>query len=370
MPARLVIGLMSGTSHDGVDAAAARITGTAAGMRARLIAHTYRPYPAALRKRLSDTATLTAADVCELNALVGEALALAALSCAKAAGIDKPDAIASHGQTIWHSPPRGKKYGSTLQIGEPAVIARRTGVPVVSGFRAADMVEGGQGAPLVPYADYLLFKKKAPVVLHNLGGISNLTLVTPEVEGVRAFDTGPANSLMDAAMRRFFGRPFDRAGSRARKGRLDRKLLARMLAHPYFRKRPPKSTGPEVFGAAMLDEVLKGRRKPEDVLCTLAHLSAESIGLAYERFVLPGSGVKEAVFSGGGVRNTFMMGLIRERLAGLRIRTSDELGVPAAAKEALCFAVLGALALEGSPANLLAVTGARARVRLGSITRP
>ncbi len=376
-----MIGLMSGTSRDGVDAAAVRVTGAgpgAVGTRVSLLHHTRLPYPRALVLALSDMQSLDAPAICRINVEVGEVFARAAIRCAEESGIElkKFDAVASHGQTIWHIPPQGgskrKKNGSTFQIGEPAVIARRTGLPVVSGFRGADMAEGGHGAPLVPYADYILFKSKAPIAVHNLGGISNVTVVTTELDNVRAFDTGPANSLMDAAMRRYFKKPYDRGGAKARKGRPDKALLGRLLAHPYLKKKPPKSTGLETFGAAFLSEAVppRSRRKGEDVLATLAQFTAHSVAHAYRRFVLPESAITEAVFSGGGTRNTFLMQLLGEHLLPLKLSLSDSYGVPVQAKEAMAFAVLGAGALEGVQTNLPKVTGAGRRVRLGSITMP
>ncbi|MCK4910018.1 MAG: anhydro-N-acetylmuramic acid kinase, partial [Thermodesulfovibrionales bacterium] len=208
--------------------------------------------------------------------------------------------------------------------------------------------------------------------VHNLGGISNVTVVTRELDNVRAFDTGPANSLMDAATRRYFKRPYDRGGAKARAGRPDKEFLRRLLAHPYLKKKPPKSTGLETFGAAFLSEVLppRSRKRGEDVLATLAQFTAHSVADAYRRFVLPSSGITEAVFSGGGTRNTYLMQLLGEHLLPLKLSLSDSYGVPVQAKEAMAFAVLGAGALEGVQTNLPKVTGAGRRVRLGSITMP
>ncbi len=379
---RLMIGLMSGTSRDGVDAACVRVRGTdvpgAPDVKVSLLHHTRLPYPRALARALSDMQSLDAPAICRINVEVAEAFARAAIRCAEESGIElkKFDAVASHGQTIWHMPPQGEtkrsRNGSTLQMGDPAVIARRTGLTVVSGFRGADMAEGGQGAPLVPYVDHILFAHKAPIAVHNLGGISNVTLVTPLLEGVRAFDTGPANSLMDAAMRRYFKKPYDRGGAKARAGRPDKEFLRRLLAHPYFKKKPPKSTGLETFGAAFLSEMVpaRSRKRGEDVLATLAQFTAHTVARAYRMFVLPDSGITEAVFSGGGTRNTFLMELIGEHLHPLKLSLSDSYGIPVQAKEALAFAVLGALALDGVRTNLPRVTGAGSRVRMGSITIP
>ena len=371
---RLIIGLMSGTSRDAVDAAAVSITGSGLDVQARLIHHQSIRYPRTLRRNLSLLDTLTTADICQMNVDVGEVFARAAIKCAQKANIPLKhfEAIASHGQTIWHIPPKGRGNGSTMQIGEPAVIALRTGLPVVSCFRAADMAEGGHGAPLVPYADYILFKKMAPIAVHNLGGISNVTLITPELEGVRAFDTGPGNCLMDLVMQKYFKKPYDRAGATARRGKPDKALLRHLLAHPYFKKKPPKSTGLETFGTSMLKSVLPSgsKVKGEDLLATLAQFTAHSIASAYRSFILPDSTIGEVIFSGGGTKNTFLMRLLGEHLLPLKISMSDAYGIPAQAKEALAFAVLGAARLDGRKTSLPAVTGASKSLKLGSITMP
>jgi anhydro-N-acetylmuramic acid kinase len=370
---RLIIGLMSGTSHDGVDAVLARVAGSGPATRLTLLGHTSRPYPPQLRKSISRAFEGSAAEICALNFRLGEVFAQAALRCALAAGVDmhRVDAVASHGQTICHIPPSGGRRGSTLQIGEPAVIAQRTGVPVVSDFRAADMAAGGEGAPLVPFADYVLFRKRAFCAVQNIGGMANVTVVAPDLEGVYAFDTGPGNSLMDEAALMFFKKPFDRGGALAKKGAPDRGLLKKLLAHPYFRKPPPKSTGRELFGKAMLERIVRRHKlKAEDLMATLAHFTAASIRDAYRRFVLPRHELREAVFSGGGTKNGFLMGLLREYLHPLPVRDIEEFGIPSVAKEALSFTVLANETLGGRPSNLPGATGAERPVRLGKITYP
>lgn len=373
MGGKLIIGLMSGTSHDGIDAASVEITGSGIAAKASLIRHTTTSYPPSLARALHEPGSLDSKSLCALNAATGEAFAKAALKCAQKSGIAIRDlhAIASHGQTIWHIPPRGGRMGSTMQIGEPAVIARRTGVMVVSGFRAADMAEGGQGAPLVPYVDWLLLRGNAPVIAHNLGGISNLTLVTENEDDVTAFDTGPANSLMDAAMRMMKKGSFDRGGRLAKTGRVNSKALRWLMRNPYLRKAPPKSTGRELFGNEMTRKVMRMHNlRGADLMATLAEFTALSIADAYRRFVLPRAEARVAVFSGGGTRNDYLISRIRELVAPVEVRLSDEFGVPALAKEAFAFALLGNETLSGNTANLPSVTGARRRVILGSVTLP
>ncbi len=370
MKGRLILGLMSGTSHDGVDAALVEFSSGPP----RLVRHTHSPYPGALRERISSAFEGTAEEVCRLNFALGESFARAALRCLREAGVEpsEVEAVASHGQTIFHIPPSKSRPGSTLQVGEPAVIAARTGIRVVSDFRAADMALGGQGAPLVPFADYILFRKKAPCCVQNIGGIANVTAVARKLDDVYAFDTGPGNSLMDGAMKALFGKPFDRGGRTAGRGRPDAGLLRKLLRHPYFRKRPPKSTGRETFGRGMLETLLSSSKKtrPEDLMATLAHLTALSIKDAYACFVFPEHDVREVILAGGGARNAYLVGLLREELAPVKVSLIDEYGIPAEAKEAMSFAILANETLRGRPSSLPRVTGASRAAVLGKITGP
>jgi anhydro-N-acetylmuramic acid kinase len=354
-----------------VDAALVRIK----GQDIKLIRHSYLRYSTSLRKQIYEVSGSdrkgAVSLLCTLNFQIGEVFARAALKCAGEAGVPlgQIDAIASHGQTVRHQPPRGGRKGSTLQIGEASVIAQRTGVTVVSDFRAADMALGGQGAPLVPYADYVLFRKRATCCVHNIGGISNVTVVTPRLEDITAFDTGPGNSLIDDAMRMLYGKSLDRDGSKARKGRPDGALLGRLLRHPYFSRKPPKSTGKETFGLAYLKKMLRNsRRRPEDVVSTLTLFTARSIAGAYERFVFPKHEIREAIFSGGGIKNRYLMSLLEDILP-VRVRTIDEFGIPSGAKEAMSFAVLADRTLDSKPSGLPGVTGASRSAVLGKITQ-
>ncbi len=371
MSERMILGLMSGTSHDGVDAA---LISFGANGRPSLRHHCHVTYPPSLRDRVAQAFSGGTAHVCALNFELGEVFSRAALRCLKEAGASPSDvsAIASHGQTICHRPPERSHRGSTLQIGEPAVIAQRTGIKVVSDFRAADMALGGQGAPLVPLADHMLFSHRAPCCVQNIGGISNVTVVTEALQDVFAFDTGPGNSLIDEAMRLLFGKPFDRGGRVARGGRADEGLLARLLCHPYFAKKPPKSTGRETFGREMVRAVIDGNRKAraEDIVATLTRLTARSIADAYQRFILKTTFVEEVILSGGGAKNGYLVELLGQELAPLEIRLTDELGIPAEAKEAMSFAVLANETLSGRPGSLPRATGASRAAVLGKISLP
>lgn len=379
---RLIVGLMSGTSHDGVDAALVRLD--PAGHLGRrvpgptLIHHHYKPYTKRMMLSVREAMHgAPAAAMAELGFELGRFYARAVGECIKGAGIRAHGvhAVASHGQTIYHRPPSRGCMGATLQIGNASVIARETGLAVVSDFRSADVAAGGHGAPLVPFADCVLFASSSSArAVHNIGGISNLTIVPRggmPLDDVLAFDTGPGNCLMDEAARMMLGRNCDRNGAAAGRGRCDAKALASMMRTAYLAKRPPKSTGRELFGTEFLKRHIR-RMRAEDALCTLAHFTARSIAQAYERHVLPSHDLREVVFSGGGTRNAFLMRLIREALTGLGLEviTSDELGVPSGAREAMSFAVLANETLSGRPSNVPSATGASAPVVLGSITLP
>ena len=375
---RLVIGLISGTSADGVDAALVNIIGNEPE-RVETIAFLTLPYPDEIREAVlrvshdGDVETL-----CRLNFLLGEKFAEAALRVTEIAGLsmERIHLIGSHGQTVRHLPPRG----GTLQIGEPGIIAYRTGVPVVSHFRGKDMAAGGQGAPLVPLVDRLLLRhnRKNRLTL-NIGGIANITVLPAKTssEEVFAFDTGPGNMLIDGAVRYFSdGRlPFDREGKWARRGRVDRHLLEWLMSHPFLRQPPPKSTGREMFGTPFLREVLSRAERramtPCDVVATLTAWTAESIADAIRRFVTPRIGqVDEIILSGGGANNPALMMMLRERLKPAQLRRSDEFGIPADGKEAIAFAVLAHRTAMGLVGNLPSATGASMPVILGSLTLP
>lgn len=387
---RLVIGLISGTSADGVDAALVKIVGKEP-KRVETIAFITKPYPAEIREavlRISQDGDVET--LCWLNFTLGEIFADAALEVVKFAGakLKSVSLIGSHGQTVRHLPPtsssRAPRHSplqfGTLQIASPAVIAFRTGIPVVSDFRSKDMAAGGQGAPLVPLVDWLLLKhnRKNRVAL-NIGGIANLTVLPAgaKASDVIAFDTGPGNMLIDGAVRHFSGgkENFDRDGNWAKKGKVDEILLRWLMSHPFFCQPPPKSTGREMFGESFLQQVLKRAKRRNltacDVVATLTALTASSIANAIESFVLPKVGkVDELIVSGGGANNPALMAMLQERLPEIPICRSDEFGINADAKEAVAFAILAHRTVMGLSGNLPSATGAEMPLILGSVTLP
>ncbi len=338
------LGLMSGTSCDGLSMA---LVEAGAG-RPRVLEHGSVAWPAAFRKRLLALPGARAPELCEANVAIGEAFGKAARGLAK-----KADVIGSHGQTVWHVP--GK---ASLQIGEPSVIAAITGRPVVADFRPADIAAGGQGAPLVPFADRMFFgSKKHDVAVLNIGGIANVTWLGRDGR-VTAFDTGPGNCLLDAAARRFLGKPYDRDGATARRGKVNFPLLEKWLAHPWFEAPPPKSTGRELFSDAWVPK----RGKPADILATLTRLTA--ITLASQ--TLACGRPAEILVGGGGWRNRFLIeGL--ETLFGVPLRPTDDHGVPWDAREAAAFALLAWAFVKRVPANI--ATGGRPAI-LGRLSLP
>ena len=377
-----VIGLMSGTSADGVDAALVEI---AAGppLVLKYLHSSLSPYPTGLRQRILQLATPpggSATDVCRLNAFLGELFAQAALDLCRRARMppEAVDLIGSHGQTIRHLPvPRKEgdlEVASTLQIGEPAVIAERTGITTVANFRTRDVAAGGQGAPLTPLPHYLMFRdaKKGRVVV-NLGGIANITAIPAggAPAQVVAFDTGPGNVLLDLAAFRLTGgrTDYDANGELAAAGRASEETLRSLLAHPFIKKSPPKSTGREDFGPAFLEEVLRKASSlaPPDLMATLTAYTAESVAVNLREFVLPKMAIAEAVLTGGGGRNPVLRKMLADRLAPAALVDPDVLGFPGRAIEATAFAFLAFLTWHGRAGNLPAATGARRPVVLGAI---
>lgn len=375
---RLVIGLMSGTSRDGIDAALVRVRGDGIDTKVELVNFICVTYDADIRNRLDSLLPVcTVEEVSELDFLIGAAFGDAATAVAADAGygIDEIDLIGSHGQTVFHNPPsRSEGIPSTLQIGETSVIAEQTGVTTVGDFRTRDVASGGEGAPLVPYFDYLFFRERNRVkIAQNIGGIANVTLVTENIEDVVAFDTGPGNMLMDKVVSiATEGREsFDRDGKLASQGKVDGELLKKLLSDPYFSKSPPKSTGEELFGNELAQELFISLTNEEiilpDLMLTLLAFTVESIALSYEKFIFPKRTVSEIIFSGGGCMNPILMQKLRDRLYGYKCSTSDDYGIPAQAKEAVAFAVLANELISGNKTNIPGATGARRRVPLGKI---
>jgi len=384
-PTKRIIGLISGTSADGISAALVHVTDRASGRpEVRLVAHTTSPYPTEVRRRAMDlfTQPATTQEIASLHYLLGQLFADAAVTVARAAGcaMDDIDLIASHGQTVAHvgvpDPADPWSRAATLQLGEAAVIAERTGLPVIADFRAGDIAAGGQAAPLVPYADLVLLGSPRGRIALNLGGISNITVLPAGGgrEDVYAFDCGPANMVIDGLVRRSSGGAdaFDRDGAGAARGTIHEDLLASLLSHPFVDAPPPKTAGHEQFGRGFLEALLArwGTLPPDDLVATATAFAADAIARNIARFVLPHHAIDDLVAAGGGVHNPALMRRLERAVAPIRVRRVDEFGVPSEAKEALAFALLGHASLMGIPGNLPRVTGARHPVVLGKWTWP
>jgi anhydro-N-acetylmuramic acid kinase len=432
----LVLGMMSGTSADGIDAALVKISDAPPHLKIKLLHHTHQPFPSAIRKEIlcvAEQNPLTPAGFSQLHARLGYIYADAALAACKKFRISprKLDLIANHGQTIFHQgspvPFLGAKTASTLQLGDASVIANVTGITTVSDFRPADMALGGQGAPLVPFADYLLYRHaKLGRVSLNLGGIANITVIPANAkpQDVFAFDTGPANILIDALIQHFThgSRRFDKNASFARRGRINNALIYRLMKDPYLKQRPPKSTGREYFGARYVADLLAFARKrdikPADVLYTVTYFTAESVVDALRRFVLPKHNIHQLIVSGGGAENPLLMTQLKTLLQipsssnadfshsssrhsftlskregplvhpdqnrratrlpraesrghfsnPVELVPSSQFGIPAEAKEALAFALMAYETFHRRPSNLPSATGARRPAILGKIS--
>ncbi|HXO62200.1 MAG TPA: anhydro-N-acetylmuramic acid kinase [Candidatus Acidoferrales bacterium] len=382
----LVLGLMSGTSADGIDIALANISGAPPRVKARLVNHTAVKFPAQVRAeilRVAEQRAITARELSQLNFRLGQLFAEAAKAACERFGVRMAsvDLIGSHGQTIFHQgsavPYLGGRVASTLQIGEAAVIAAQTGVTAVADFRPADMAAGGQGAPLVPYADYLLYSDgKLGRASLNLGGIANVTVIPAGAarERVFALDTGPANMLIDALVAHFTrGRKkFDAGAKMALAGRAIPALLDELMRDPYLKKAPPRSTGREYYGGAYVKRVLAlGRRfraKPNDLIRSVTIFTALSVVDALNRFVTPKTKLDQLIVSGGGARNPLIMAQLAAALAGVEVLPSSRLGVPEEAKEAFAFALLAYETFHQRAGNVSPATGASGPVILGKVS--
>jgi anhydro-N-acetylmuramic acid kinase len=378
----IVAGVMSGTSADGIDVAVVQVRGRAFHVRFDLLGHQHFAYPTAVRQavlRAMNSEGAGVAELSRLNFLLGELYAEAIRKAKAAAGQAKIDLVGCHGQTIYHQGEAaaylGKKIACTWQIGEGAMIAARLGVPVVSDFRPADVAAGGKGAPLVPFLDYLVFRdRRAGRIVQNIGGIANLTAIPAgaKPQGVIAFDTGPGNMVMDQLMQLLFHKPFDRDGSVARQGTVLQPLLEELLRAPYFKRRPPKTAGREEFGREYVDALLRrsGRAAKADLVATATALTAQSIARALKTFVLPGSKYRDYVVSGGGSRNKTLLQMLGQETSpmGLRLRYSDDFGVPSQVKEAVAFALLAYQTWHRQPGNIPSATGAQRPAVLGKIS--
>ena len=370
----LWIGLMSGTSADAVDAALVRIGPSVRDIE--LLGRAEFPLEEELRRRIHEALQVPVSlrDLVDLDRRLGECFGTAALEVARRAGVrpDEVEGIGSHGQTLGHFPEEGVQ--GTLQVGAPSVIHERTGIPVVADFRAADLAAGGQGAPLTPLLHHAVLASDAePRAVLNLGGFTNLSFLPGgDAADVVAFDPGPGNALLDRAARAASGERFDADGRSALRGRVCKAALASLLADPYFAKSPPKSTGHEHFGAAFFERA-RGLVEAEDgsaddLMATLAALTVGAVAEATRRFA-PAPPARWIVY-GGGTRNPALMSGLARQLAPAPVETSDAYGLPAAALEAVAFALLGFCGARGLPSNVPAATGARRAVSLGAATPP
>jgi anhydro-N-acetylmuramic acid kinase len=379
-----VAGIMSGTSADGIDVAVVRIAAGGARPKLKLLAHEGFAFPAPLRRSVlaaMNAASTSTAELARLNWRLGLAYAEAVSVTVKRHNV-KLDLIGCHGQTLYHQPRAasytGRRFACTWQAGEAAVIAAALGVPVVSNFRPADMLAGGQGAPLVPLLDYVLFADaRRGRVLQNIGGIANLTAIPAGAAADRiiAFDTGPGNMVIDALAQELFAKPFDRNGAFAAEGAVIAPVLAAALRNPYFQLKPPRTAGREQFGreyaARFLADCRRHSEKPEDALATATALTAETIARSYKRFVYPRmKGGVDYIVSGGGARNHTLMAILAQRLAplGCELAASEEFGLPVEAKEAAAFALLAWQTWHRLPGNVPAATGAARHAILGQVT--
>jgi len=388
LTAMTVAGIMSGTSADGIDVAFTRITPHPDDPEApslKLLGHAGFPFPPALRRAVlaaMNADAIATAELARLNWRLGQAYA-EALEAALERHPCRLDLVGCHGQTIYHqaTPARylGREASCTWQIGEMAMLAEQSGVPVVSNFRPADMVVGGQGAPLVPLLDYVLFRHPTRGrVLQNLGGIGNLTALPPKAGPLQvvAFDTGPGNMVIDQLMQQLFGKRFDRGGKTGARGKPIKQVVSARLREPFFAARPPKTAGREQFGSVYAVRFLEACRKaggsPEDAIASATALTAESVALAYSSFLFETmrKAPVDFIVSGGGARNLTLMQMLHEQLEplGCTVRASDDLGLPAEAKEAAAFALLAYETWHRRPGNIPSATGAARPAILGEIT--
>lgn len=382
---RNVIGLISGTSCDGIDACLAKITGNGSSTEIEIIEFETYPYKNEIRELIFDASneqTGTVDKICQLNFILGRLFADAAVQIAGKSSIpiSDIDIIGSHGQTIYHisslKEKADKKVRSTLQIAEPSVIARETGVTTVGDFRTGDIAAGGEGAPLVPYADFILFGKDGiDRAIQNIGGIANVTFLPAgcSINEIIAFDNGPGNMIIDCFVEIITdGRlKYDKDGELASKGKLNQGLLERLCSHPYLSIPPPKSTGREDFGFQFSDDLYEKLKRDNvdilDTITTVTAFTAKSISDSYRKYIQPSYRISEVVMSGGGVYNPVLFKFLKDYLGDIEIRKIEEFGIPSDAKEALAFAILANETICGNTGNVPSATGARERVVLGKI---
>ncbi len=377
-----IIGLISGTSADGVDSALVEVDGSGINTSIRLIDFEMYPYPDEIKERLFKLfapSICTIEEICEMNFILGNFFAQSALNIIEKSGM-KPfevDLIGSHGQTVCHLPDRDPR--STLQIAEPSVISNITGIVTIGDFRVADVAVGGNGAPLVPYVDFILLRhKEKNRAIQNIGGISNVTFLPADCkeEDIIAFDTGPGNMIIDELIRVITKgqKSYDRNGEMASKGKVNELLLNDMLSDPYIRRPPPKTAGRENFGShftkALFEKVNRLGIDNYDIIATATAFTAESIYENYKLFILKRYNLDEIVICGGGLHNLTLMDMLRQRFYPIPVRNIEEFGISSDAKEAIAFAILANETLHGNPGNVPGATSATKKVILGKVSIP
>ena len=376
----LAVGLMSGTSLDGIDAVLCDICGSGNTTRIKQLEFTTLPLSSEIKEKIKRCCNnqATVAQVCSLNFELGELFAKAVQSVCKQYGVKTTQLgfIASHGQTIYHIPRKTSDYAaSTLQIGESAVIAQRCGCPCIANFRVKDMAAGGEGAPLVPFSEYILYSKKdEAVALQNIGGIGNVTVLPANgsIDDVFAFDTGPGNMVIDEAMQCLFNLAYDDNGTIASKGKLIEPLMEQLKKDSYLSLVPPKTTGREVYGSNYTHQLLNQYNtcNPKDIIATLTWFTAYSIAENYRRFILDKHDVKKVILGGGGAHNASLRHFLANELPGIAVLTQEDLGYSSDAKEAIAFVILGNETLHHQFSNVPKATGAKQKVILGNVTYP
>lgn len=375
-----VVGLMSGTSLDGIDSALINIVEIDGKIEVKLIEFINEPLEEELKEKIKRALNKESSNVeliCSLNFELGYAFSNAVKNLCKKANFDinKLDIIGSHGQTIFHIP---KAYGehikSTLQIGEPSIIAYETETTVISNFRTMDMAAGGQGAPLVPYTEYLLYRGDKNRVLQNIGGIGNATVLPRycKLDDVYAFDTGPGNMIIDEVTKNLKGLSYDKDGYFASFGSINKDILNELMSIEYISMKPPKTTGRELFGKQLVDCILNkyGDLKAEDIIATMTMFTAKSIAYNYKKFIFPKLKIDEVILGGGGSYNKTLIKMLKEELKDVKVLIQEDLGLSSDAKEAVAFALLAYETVNRRAGNVLGATGASKRVILGNITLP
>ncbi|MCY6960062.1 anhydro-N-acetylmuramic acid kinase AnmK [Clostridium brassicae] len=375
---KYAVGLMSGTSLDGIDAALVSIEGCGIDTKVQLIEFINEEIPQKLKEKIyccCSTSKSNVEKICSLNFELGYVFSNAVKNVCNKANFDlnKLDFIGSHGQTIYHIPRRNKNFfRSTLQIGEPSVVAFETNTTVVSNFRTMDMAAGGEGAPLVPYTEYILYRCKKNRALQNIGGIGNVTVIPAmcNLDDIYAFDTGPGNMIIDEVTKRLKGCPYDMNGAFAALGKVDENILKELMNIDYIKMEPPKTTGRELFGSQFVDKLLNkfNRISSEDIIATVTMFTAKSISENYRRFIFTKNKIDEVIIGGGGSYNKTLIGMLEKLMPECRILTGEDIGMSSDAKEAVAFAVLANETMNGNCSNVMRATGAKKRVILGNIT--